>query len=48
MGFIRDAMDRVNLGKRLEGVVLKVNTKLGGDNVRIPGDITTWVPALKR
>jgi hypothetical protein len=35
-------------GRKLAGVALKVNTKLGGDNTTISGDISTWCTALKR
>jgi hypothetical protein len=36
-------------GRKMAGVALKVNTKLGGDNTVISGgNIGTWCPAVKK
>lgn len=44
---VLDAADRNSLGKKMEGVALKVNTKLGGDNMKVVGNVLTWLPGLK-
>ncbi|GAX84399.1 hypothetical protein CEUSTIGMA_g11821.t1 [Chlamydomonas eustigma] len=36
------------MGRKLAGVALKVNTKLGGDNVKISGHPGIWCPVLGR
>ncbi|KAL6749939.1 Piwi domain-containing protein [Haematococcus lacustris] len=35
------------MGRKMAGVALKVNTKLGGDNTAITGNIGIWCPAVK-